>query len=70
MEGNSKDMERIKETAAKQSEEQVEPKSLARSLTYDADGAEWLKIDSGDFLNSIDLRIALFRFNDPVTSSV
>jgi hypothetical protein len=70
MEGNSKDMERTKETTTKQSEEQVEPKILPRFLTYDANGTEWLRIDSGDFLNSIDLRIALFRFNDPVTSSV
>jgi hypothetical protein len=42
--------EGTKETTAKQSEEQVD----------DANGAEWLKIDSRDFLNSIDLRIALF----------
>jgi hypothetical protein len=57
--------ERTKETTAKQSQEQAH-----RSLTYDANGAEWLKIECGDFLNSIDLRIALFRFNDPVTLSV
>jgi hypothetical protein len=48
--------ERTKETTAKQSEKQV----------YDANGTEWLKIDCGDFANSIDLRIALFRLNDPI----